>query len=100
MASWRISLDPLSQTTTTIAYSPDNCERYGSNTRRPRSVRSRPTRTSTPANFRFHGADGFEADYSGLANYSRSIRAAFRDRLIRRGRSVAEGNYIACQTRH
>jgi predicted ester cyclase len=48
--------------------------------------------------FRFHGPDGFEADYSGLTNYFKSIRAAFDDRSIRRGIIVAEGNYIACQT--
>ena len=48
--------------------------------------------------FRFHGPDGFEADYAGLTNYFRSIRAAFDDRSIRRGIIVAEGNYIACQT--
>ena len=48
--------------------------------------------------FRFHGPDGFEADYAGLTNYFRSIRAAFDDRSIRRGIIVAEGNCIACQT--
>ena len=48
--------------------------------------------------FRFHGPDGFEADYAGLTNYFKSIRAAFHDRSIRRGIVVAEGNYIACQT--
>jgi hypothetical protein len=48
--------------------------------------------------FRFHGPDGFEADYAGLTNYFRSMRAAFHDRSIRRGIIVAEGNYIACQT--
>jgi predicted ester cyclase len=50
------------------------------------------------AHFRFHGPDGFEADYSGLTNYFKAIRAAFDDRSIRRGIVVAEGNYIACQT--
>jgi hypothetical protein len=30
--------------------------------------------------FRFHGPDGFEADYSGLTNYFKAIRAAFDDR--------------------
>ena len=50
------------------------------------------------SNFRFHGPDGFEADYAGLTNYFRSIRAAFDDRSIRRGIIVAEGNCIACQT--
>ena len=48
--------------------------------------------------FRFHGPDGFEADYAGLTNYFKSIRAAFDGRSIRRGIVVAEGNYIACQT--
>jgi predicted ester cyclase len=50
------------------------------------------------AHFRFHGPDGFEADYSGLTNYFKAIRAAFDDRSIRRGIVVAERNYIACQT--
>ena len=49
-------------------------------------------------NFRFHGPDGFEADYVGLTDYFKAIRAAFDDRSIRRGIIVAEGNYIACQT--
>jgi predicted ester cyclase len=48
--------------------------------------------------FRFHGPAGFESDYAGLTDYFASIRAAFDDRLIRRGIMVAEGNYIACQT--
>jgi predicted ester cyclase len=48
--------------------------------------------------FLFHGPDGFEADYTGLTNYFKSIRAAFDDRSIRRGIIVAEGSYIACQT--
>ena len=48
--------------------------------------------------FRFHGPDGFETDYAGLANYFKAIRAAFDDRSIRRGIIVAEANYIACQT--
>jgi predicted ester cyclase len=48
--------------------------------------------------FRFHGPDGFESDYAGLTGYFASIRAAFDDRLIRRGMMVVEGNYIACQT--
>jgi predicted ester cyclase len=50
------------------------------------------------ANFRFHGPDGFEADYAGLTNYFRAIRAAFDDRSIRRGIIVVEGDTIACQT--
>lgn len=48
--------------------------------------------------FRFHGPGGFEADYAGLANYFKSVRAAFDDRSIRRGIIVAEGDSIACQT--
>ena len=48
--------------------------------------------------FHFHGPDGFEADYSGLIDYFKSIRAAFDNRSFRRGIIVAEGNYIACQT--
>ena len=48
--------------------------------------------------FRFHGPDGFETDYAGLANYFKAVRAAFDDRSIRRGIIVAEANYIACQT--
>jgi predicted ester cyclase len=49
-------------------------------------------------NFRFHGPDGFETDYAGLANYFKSVRAAFDDLSIKRGIIVAEGNYVACQT--
>ena len=48
--------------------------------------------------FRFHGPDGLEADYTGLTDYFQSIRAAFDDRSIRRGNLVVEGSYIACQT--
>lgn len=48
--------------------------------------------------FRFHGPAGFETDYADLAEYFKSIRAAFDERSIRRGIVVAEGNYIACQT--
>jgi predicted ester cyclase len=50
------------------------------------------------AQFRFHGPAGFEADYAGLTNYFRSIRAAFDDRSIRRGIIIVEGNQVACQT--
>ena len=50
------------------------------------------------ARFRFHGPDGFEADYSGLTDYFKAVRAAFDDRSIPRGIVVAEGNYIASQT--
>ncbi len=49
-------------------------------------------------NFRFHGPDGFEADYQGLSGYFQSIREAFDDRTIRRGILVVEGNTVACQT--
>ena len=49
-------------------------------------------------NFKFHGPDGFEADYSGLTNYFKSLRAAFEDRTIKRGIIVASGDYISCQT--
>ncbi|HLX91060.1 MAG TPA: ester cyclase [Puia sp.] len=49
-------------------------------------------------NFRFHGAGGFEADYAGLRNYFKSVRAAFDERSIKRGIIVAEGDYVACQT--
>jgi SnoaL-like domain len=49
-------------------------------------------------NFEFHGPDGFDADYTGLTEYFRSLRAAFDDRSIRRGIVIAEGEYIACQT--
>lgn len=48
--------------------------------------------------FRFHGPDGFEADYGGLTNYFKSIREAFDDRSIRRGIIVVEGSHVACQT--
>ncbi len=48
--------------------------------------------------FRFHGPDGFESDYAGLAGYFASVRAAFDDRSIRRGIVVAEGDHLACQT--
>ena len=89
----------------------------------PRSTRSRRDRSSTNSpslncrlprtsttssskphsyfdteQFRFHGPGGFEADYSGLTNYFRSVRAAFDDRSIRRGIMIVEGNYVACQT--
>lgn len=48
--------------------------------------------------FRFHGPGGFEADYAGLANYFKSIRAAFDGRSIRRGIIIVEGDLVACQT--
>jgi SnoaL-like protein len=49
--------------------------------------------------FAFHAPDGFDTDYAGLTEYFRSFRAAFDDRTIRRGIIIAEGEYIACQTR-
>ena len=49
-------------------------------------------------NFRFHGPDGFEADYAGLTAYFASVRAAFDDRKITRSIVVAEGDTVACQT--
>lgn len=49
-------------------------------------------------NFKFHGPDGFETDYEGLTNYFKSIRAAFDNRSIERGKIVVDGNYVACQT--
>lgn len=48
--------------------------------------------------FRFHGPDGFEADYAGLDAYFASLRAAFDDRTIRRGVILVEGDRLACQT--
>ena len=48
--------------------------------------------------FRFHGPDGFEADYAGLTAYFKSIRASFDERSIRRGIVIVEGNHVACQT--
>jgi predicted ester cyclase len=48
--------------------------------------------------FRFHGPDGFEADFNGLNNYFKAVRAAFDDRSIRRGIIVVQGNYVACQS--
>src|SRR6266478_6318235 len=61
------------------------------------TIRRNSIRTSTHAS-RFHGPDDFETDYAGLANYFKTIRAAFDDRSIRRGIVVAEASYIACQT--
>lgn len=48
--------------------------------------------------FAFHGPDGFEAGYAGLAEYFAAFRSAFDERSIRRGIVVAEGNQVACQT--
>lgn len=48
--------------------------------------------------FRFHGPDGFEADYAGLTAYFAAVRNAFRDRTIRRGIMLVDGDLLACQT--
>lgn len=48
--------------------------------------------------FRWHGPDGAEADYDGLAALFADFRAAFDDRSIRRGILLAEGNLMASQT--
>src|SRR3984893_14098257 len=53
---------------------------------------------SDTENFACHGPDGFDSDYAGLTESFQSIRAAFEDRIIRRGIIVAEGDLIACQT--
>jgi len=37
--------------------------------------------TTRTTSYRFHGPDGFEADYAGLTNYFKAIRGAFNDRL-------------------
>ena len=48
--------------------------------------------------FRFHGPDGSATDFKGLNTHFASIRSAFKDRTIRRGIVIVEGNIIACQT--
>jgi predicted ester cyclase len=48
--------------------------------------------------FSFHGPGGMESNYAGLTAYFESVRDAFKDRSIRRGITVVEGNNIACQT--
>lgn len=48
--------------------------------------------------FRFHGPDGFDADYAGLTDYFRSLREALEARSIRRGIIIVEDEYIACQS--
>lgn len=48
--------------------------------------------------FRFHGPDGFETDYAGLAAYFAALRHAFADRSIRRGLVLVDGDLLACQT--
>lgn len=48
--------------------------------------------------FQWHGPDGAEADYDGLADLFAGFRAAFDKRVIRRGILLVEGSWIACQT--
>ena len=60
-------------------------------------TRTRSTSFSTPRTSP-STVPTFDADYAGLTEYFRSLRAAFDDRAIRRGIIVAEGEYIACQT--
>jgi predicted ester cyclase len=50
------------------------------------------------ADYAFYGPDGFGAEYNGLEGYFASVRAAFDDLTIRRGITVVEGDYVACQT--
>ena len=49
-------------------------------------------------NFKFHGPDGFNTDYTGLTNYFKSVREAFENRTIKRGIIIAKGDYVSCQT--
>jgi predicted ester cyclase len=49
-------------------------------------------------NFKFHGPDGFDTDYTGLTNYFKSLREAFDNRAIKRGIMIVNGDYVACQT--
>jgi hypothetical protein len=49
-------------------------------------------------NFKFHGPDGFDADYKGLTEWFQSVRDAFDERSIQRGIIVVEGNRMAVQT--
>ena len=49
-------------------------------------------------NFKFHGPNGFNTDYTGLTNYFKSVREAFENRTIKRGIIIAEGDYVSCQT--
>ncbi len=49
-------------------------------------------------NFKFHGPDGFNTDYTGLTNYFKSLREAFENRTIKRGIIIADGDYVSCQT--
>ena len=49
-------------------------------------------------NFKFHGPDGFNANYTGLTNYFESLRKAFENRTIKRGIIIVNGDYVSCQT--
>jgi predicted ester cyclase len=49
-------------------------------------------------NFKFHGPDGFNTDYTGLTNYFESLREAFENRTIKRGIIIVNGDYVSCQT--
>jgi predicted ester cyclase len=49
--------------------------------------------------FVFHGPDGAQLDYEGLKGFFASLRVAFDDLTISRGIIVAEGDYVACQTK-
>ena len=49
-------------------------------------------------NFVFHGPDGVQTDLEGLNEFFASLRAAFDDRTISRGKIVVEGTYVAWQT--
>src|SRR5712675_2470063 len=62
------------------------------------TIRRNSIRTSTHASSASTVRTVLRTDYAGLANYFKTIRAAFDDRSIRRGIVVAEANYIACQT--
>ena len=48
--------------------------------------------------FRSHGPDGFETDFAGTLDFFKAFRAAFDNRSIRRGITIAEGRHLACQT--
>ncbi|WP_236795740.1 ester cyclase [Amycolatopsis sp. GM8] len=49
--------------------------------------------------FRFHGPDGAESDHAGLVAYFATLRAAFDDLTLTRGIMLADGDYMAYQTR-
>ena len=48
--------------------------------------------------FRSHGPDGFETDFPGTLAFFGAVRAAFDERSIRHGLTIAEGNHVAVQT--